>query len=280
MLVIDAQVHIWGSGKPSGLHRQTSLYTAQELLLEMGQAGVDGAVLHPPSWDPNSNEMAIEAAKQYPDKFGILGWFPLNDPAQRKRIETWKQQPGMLGLRWSLTRDGQQTWHEDGTMDWLWPAAEKAGTPVATMAWRFLPLFQADRRAASAFEVDRRPLGVGAAGAGSGGVRDAGRSAAAGEASERGDQGDGRAGLFEGGVSVPGYPGRVAPDFRCVRSGAVFLGDGHHSDAVQLPAVRDVLHRGTALVKGQGPGNGDGPGGDRLVGMEAELKLSVPEWSQ
>jgi predicted TIM-barrel fold metal-dependent hydrolase len=47
----------------------------------------------------------------------------------------------MLGLRWSLTRSGQETWHEDGTMDWLWPAAEKAGTPIATMAWRFLPLF-------------------------------------------------------------------------------------------------------------------------------------------
>ena len=47
----------------------------------------------------------------------------------------------MLGLRWSLTREGQETWHEDGTMDWLWPAAEKAGTPIATMAWRFLPLF-------------------------------------------------------------------------------------------------------------------------------------------
>ena len=39
MLIIDAQVHIWGSGKPSGHHRQTSLYTAQELILEMGQAG-------------------------------------------------------------------------------------------------------------------------------------------------------------------------------------------------------------------------------------------------
>jgi predicted TIM-barrel fold metal-dependent hydrolase len=48
----------------------------------------------------------------------------------------------MLGLRWSLTRPGQETWHENGTMDWLWPAAEKAGTPVATMAWRFLPLFR------------------------------------------------------------------------------------------------------------------------------------------
>ena len=47
-----------------------------------------------------------------------------------------------MGLRWSLTRDEQVTWHEDGTMDWLWPAAEQAGTPVATMAWRFLPLFR------------------------------------------------------------------------------------------------------------------------------------------
>ena len=54
---------------------------------------------------------------------------------------TWKQQTGMVGLRWSLTRDGQQTWHNDGTMDWLWPAAEKTGTPIATMAWHFLPLF-------------------------------------------------------------------------------------------------------------------------------------------
>ena len=26
-------------------------------------------------------------------------------------------------------------------MDWVWGAAEKAGFPVATMAWRFLPLF-------------------------------------------------------------------------------------------------------------------------------------------
>jgi predicted TIM-barrel fold metal-dependent hydrolase len=141
MLIIDAQVHIWGSGKPSGHHRQTSVFTAEELVKEMDAAGVNGAVLHPPSWDTHSNEMAIDAAVKYPDKFCALGWFPLNDPSQRQRIETWKQQPGMLGLRWSLTREGQETWHEDGTMDWLWPAAEKAGTPIATMAWRFLPLF-------------------------------------------------------------------------------------------------------------------------------------------
>jgi len=142
MRIIDAQVHIWGSGKPSGHHRQTSRFTAEELLLAMGQAGVDGAVLHPPSWDPGSNQMAIDAVVQHPGRFCILGWFPLDDPSQRDRIETWKQQPGMLGLRWSLTREGQENWHKDGTMDWLWPAAEKAGLPVATMAWRFLKLFR------------------------------------------------------------------------------------------------------------------------------------------
>src|ERR1700709_1445619 len=99
MLIIDAQVHIWGSGKPSGHHRQTSVYTAEELIGEMDAAGVNGAVLHPPSSDPKSNEMAIEAAVKYPDKFGRLGGCALGDAAQRKRRETWKQQPGMVGLR-------------------------------------------------------------------------------------------------------------------------------------------------------------------------------------
>jgi predicted TIM-barrel fold metal-dependent hydrolase len=119
-----------------------SVYTAEELIKEMDEAGVNGAVLHPPSWDARSNEMAIAAATRYSDKFCSLGWFPLDDPSQRQRIETWKQQAGMVGLRWSLTREGQETWHGDGTMDWLWPAAEKAGTPIATMAWRFLPQFK------------------------------------------------------------------------------------------------------------------------------------------
>jgi predicted TIM-barrel fold metal-dependent hydrolase len=141
MPIIDAQVHIWGGGTPTHQHRPVSRYTAEELIAEMQQAGVDGAVLHPPSWDPDSNEMAVAAAEAYPDKFCILGWFPLDDPSQRHRIETWKQRPGMVGLRWALVRPEQQTWHEDGTMDWLWPAAEKAGTPIATMAWRFLPAF-------------------------------------------------------------------------------------------------------------------------------------------
>lgn len=143
MKIVDAQVHIWSSGKPSGLHRQVSSYTVEELLAEMAEAGVDAALLHPPiSWDPDSNEQSIEAARRYPGQFAVLGQIPLDRPECRGWIDTWKQNPGMLGLRYALVQPEQRTWHEDGTMDWLWPAAERAGLPVATMAGRFLPVFR------------------------------------------------------------------------------------------------------------------------------------------
>ena len=196
MQIIDAQVHIWSSGTPMANHRQTPVFTAEELIAEMDAAGVHGAVLHPPSWDPDSNEVAVEAARKYPDRFCSLGWFPLEQPESRALVDTWKQRPGMVGLRWALVRPEQQTWHEDGTMDWLWPAAERAGLPVATMAGRFLPIFTriAEQHPRLRLLIDH--LGL---------VRaqrtrrlcQPGRTAAAGEAAERGDQGDRRARLFQ-----------------------------------------------------------------------------------
>ncbi|HSU06971.1 MAG TPA: amidohydrolase family protein, partial [Acetobacteraceae bacterium] len=141
MKIVDAQVHIWSSGTPSGHHRQTSVFTAEELLREMDAAGVHAAVIHPPSWDANANTMAIEAVRRHPSRFAILGQFPLDKPESRGLLEHWKDQPGMLGLRTALVLPHQQSWHEDGTLDWLWPAAERLGIPFATMAWRFLPAF-------------------------------------------------------------------------------------------------------------------------------------------
>ena len=140
MLIVDAQVHIWSGGTPLGAHRQVSNYSADELLREMDEAGVDAALIHPPGWDPHSHEVAVEAARAHPDKFAILGYLPLDRAESRAAIDSWTNQPGVLGLRYALVRPEQRTWHEDGTMDWLWPAAERAGLPVALMATRFFPL--------------------------------------------------------------------------------------------------------------------------------------------
>ena len=134
MLIVDAQVHIWTSGTPVFHHRQVSSYTGDELLRDMDAAGVQGVVLHPPSWDVRANEVAIEAAKKHPDRFAILGFFDVSRPENRSLIDTWKNQPGMLGLRFAFLRPGEQNWMTDGTMDWLWRAAEKTGLPVGLLA--------------------------------------------------------------------------------------------------------------------------------------------------
>jgi predicted TIM-barrel fold metal-dependent hydrolase len=141
MLIVDAQVHIWSSGKPTNPnHRQVERFTQDDLLKEMDEAGVDAAVIHPPaSWDPSSNELAVEAARQHPNRLAILGNFPLDRPESRELIEGWKRRPGMLGLRFTFLQPHQKTWPTDGTIDWLWPAAERAGIPVALLAAGFLP---------------------------------------------------------------------------------------------------------------------------------------------
>ena len=141
MLIVDAQVHIWGSGPPPNpAHRQVSSYSVDELLKEMDEAGVDAAVIHPPGWDPNSSELAIEGARQHPDRLSVLGQFPLDAPESRSLVDGWKQQPGMLGLRLTFAQPHQQTWPTDGTMDWLWPDAGRAGIPVALAAANFVPV--------------------------------------------------------------------------------------------------------------------------------------------
>ncbi|HEY2996176.1 MAG TPA: amidohydrolase family protein [Methylomirabilota bacterium] len=140
MQIIDAQVHIWSGGKPTNAtHRQVEKFTADDLLKEMDEAGVNGAIIHPPaSWDPNSNELAVEAARKHPNRLAILGNFQLDKSENRKLVDTWKQRPGMLGLRFALLAPHQQTWLTDGTMDWLWPAAERAGLPVALIGANFV----------------------------------------------------------------------------------------------------------------------------------------------
>ena len=133
MLIADAQVHIWTSGTPVHIHRQVSHYTQDELLKDMDEAGVDRVLLHPPSWDVRANEVAIEAAKEHPDRLAILGFFDVSRRENRSLIDRWKEQPGMLGLRFAFLRPGEENWLVDGTLDWLWPEAEKAGLPIGLL---------------------------------------------------------------------------------------------------------------------------------------------------
>jgi L-fuconolactonase len=142
MTIIDAQVHVWPPETPhrryikddaSKPHRPTPL-GYQDLLTEMASAGVDRAILVPPSWEGYRNDYALEAAQKYPDRFAVMGKVPLNDFASDATMASWLKQPGMLGCRISFRHAGTHSWLDDGTADWFWAAAEKYDIPVMVFA--------------------------------------------------------------------------------------------------------------------------------------------------
>jgi predicted TIM-barrel fold metal-dependent hydrolase len=135
MRIVDAQIHLWGTGLPSNLsHRQVTAFTAAEAIALMDAGGVDAAVIHPPRWDPGSTELALRAVQDYPGRFAIMGALPLDRPGSRERIAGWREQKGMLGLRYTFLREPARRWLHDGTLGWLWAAAEEAGVPIAALA--------------------------------------------------------------------------------------------------------------------------------------------------
>jgi len=140
MRIVDAQIHLWGTGLPSNLaHRQVTAFSAEEAIGLMDEGGIDAAVIHPPSWDPGSGDLATAAARRYPGRFAIMGSVPLDRPESRTLIAGWRKQPGMLGLRYTFLSDPERQWLHDGSLDWLWAAAESAGVPIAVLATDSLP---------------------------------------------------------------------------------------------------------------------------------------------
>ncbi len=140
MQIVDAQIHLWSQGQPSAAHRQVTSFTAEEAITLMDEAGVDAAVIHLAPWDPNGHQVAVDAVETYPDRFAMLGEPDPTDPQLKDRMTDWLAQPGLLGLRYVLLSEPARQWLHDGAFDWLWPAAEAAGVPIALLATDSLDL--------------------------------------------------------------------------------------------------------------------------------------------
>ena len=105
----------------------------------MGAAGVARVVIVPPSWEGDRNDLAIDACRRYPDRFAIMGRFPIERPDRRGELDGWKRQPGMLGLRFTFGSASQRPWMTDGTVDWFWPVAERLELPLMMSVTGLLP---------------------------------------------------------------------------------------------------------------------------------------------
>jgi L-fuconolactonase len=106
----------------------------EELLLLMDQAGVDRAVLIPPSLDGDRNDLCLAAAQEYPRRFAVMGRLLLRHPAAPARLEQMKHQEGMLGVRLTFHRDDDRPLLTNGAADWFWPAAQRLEVPVMVHA--------------------------------------------------------------------------------------------------------------------------------------------------
>ena len=136
MQIVDAQIHVWGTGLPSNMaHWQVTSFTAAEAIALMDEGGVDAAVIHPPSWDPGATRMAMDAVTTYPGRFAIIGAVDLGQPAASlAAMERWREQTGMLGLRCMFLEGDDRRRLHDGELEWFWDAAERFGLPVTTLA--------------------------------------------------------------------------------------------------------------------------------------------------
>jgi predicted TIM-barrel fold metal-dependent hydrolase len=137
--IVDAQVHLWKAETPEWRWvpgRKPQLpepFTIEKLVPLMDEAGVDRVVVVPPSWPGDRNDYGLEAAQRYPGRFAVMGRIPLEKPESAALLPKWKEQPGMLGVRVTFLGP-PAAWLTDGTADWFWPAAEKAGLPVMFLA--------------------------------------------------------------------------------------------------------------------------------------------------
>ena len=92
MMIVDSQVHIWAPdtperpwppGQAARAHQPTPL-TAEALLEKMDAAGVARAILVPPSWEGDRNDVVLAAAHRYPERFAVMGRISLEAPESRE----------------------------------------------------------------------------------------------------------------------------------------------------------------------------------------------------
>ena len=135
MLIVDSQVHIWAANTPerpwaegAKPHRPQP-FGKNELLQEMQAAGVDRVVIVPPSLDRTRNDLALDAAQSNPGQFAVMGKINPALPESRGALASWRDQPGMLGLRFNFKKNMARL-SDPEYMGWLWAEAEAAGVPL------------------------------------------------------------------------------------------------------------------------------------------------------
>jgi predicted TIM-barrel fold metal-dependent hydrolase len=105
----------------------------------MAAAGVDRAILVPPSYEGDYNDLVLAAATNWPDRFRAMGRIAVERPMTRQALAAFRAQPGLLGIRLTFHLPRMRRWLFDGTADWFWPLAEELDIPLMILPVGSLP---------------------------------------------------------------------------------------------------------------------------------------------
>ena len=255
MPVTDVQVHLWEPERPDRPwpkpqqrppHRPNG-FSAEEMLNEMDAAGVDRAVIVPPTWAGDSNEWALDVAARYPKRFAVVGRFDVNPPDARGQLEGWLKQPHMLGVRMSFHVKPFIDWLEDGSLDWFWATCEQYAIPVMAlvpgMPGKIRPI--AERHPALPILIPHLGFSLDARGPAAFACLD--ELLALARYPSVVVNVSSRAELFQRAVSVPGYSSNHPAHLRHLRTAADAVGSRPQSAARHLPRLSCPVPRGTRL---------------------------------
>ena len=141
-IVTDGQAHIWLASTPKrpwpvvgGVtpHGPAS-FRACDLTAQMDLAAVNRAVLVPPSFEGDRNDLVCAAARAHPTRFKVMARLSLGRATARDDFEELIDDPSVRGFRFTFHTSETARWLDDGTADWVWPAIAHANLAVMVFA--------------------------------------------------------------------------------------------------------------------------------------------------
>ncbi len=139
--IVDAHHHFWRTSRhhdhwrAAGLPSLARDFEPADLTGGLADAGVVGTVLIQSLDEPAENNAVLEYAATTPHVIGVVGWLPLNDPAQGAReLDRLAAQPVVRGVRCLIGREPADWLVEPPALDLLRELASR------DLAWDIVPV--------------------------------------------------------------------------------------------------------------------------------------------
>lgn len=140
-VVLDAQIHVWKASTPERPWPTDAIepqrpdpLTVPEVVRELADAGVSGALLLGPTWEGSRNDYVLEAAATDPSRFGAICRWRTDDAAEVERLADWRQITGMRAVRLSLNRGDVEGALAAARTSGFFAIAEREGIPLCIYA--------------------------------------------------------------------------------------------------------------------------------------------------